>query len=193
MKKMRGMVALCVALSVTAGSSALLAQKVDKKQEDKRSKAEQLDIAVLLKGVDTVAAGQAATNTTVTWESNHFIRSQDGTTYVPFTVQLDRSKLTAPTVALYVRVDSKGAAPAAPSKDNKDKDKEGAVHPWENAYFATVGPDGKVSRAFQVKGGEYDVYIAVKDKGTVEKADKNYNPTIAVAKKELSIPDFNKR
>ena len=38
-------------------------------------------------------------------------------------------------------------------KDNKDnKDKAGAVHPWENVYFATVSPEGKVSRAFQVKG-----------------------------------------
>jgi len=84
MKKMRGMVALCVALSVAAGSSMLLAQKVekvDKKQEEKRSKAEQLDVAVLIKAVDTVAAGQAApTDSMVTWESNHFIRSQDGTT-----------------------------------------------------------------------------------------------------------------
>jgi hypothetical protein len=193
MKKMRGMVALCVALSVTAGSSALLAQKVDNKQEVKRSKAEQLDIEVLLKAVDTVSSGQAAPTTMVTWESNHFIRSQDGTTYVPFTVQLDRSKLTSPNVALYVRVDNKGATAAPPSKDNKDKDKAATIHPWENVYFATVGPEGKVSRAFQVKGGaDYDVYIAVKDKGTVEKADKNFNPTVAVAKKELSIPDYNK-
>jgi hypothetical protein len=178
---------------VAAGSSALLAQKADNKQEVKRSKAEQLDIEVLLKAVDTVAAGQAAPTTMVTWESNHFIRSQDGTTYVPFTVQLDRSKLTSPNVALYVRVDTKGATTAPPSKDDKNKDKDAAIHPWENVYFATVSPEGKVSRAFQVKGGaDYDVYIAVKDKGTVEKADKNFNPTIAVAKKELSIPDFNK-
>ena len=196
MKKMRGMVALCVALSVAAGSSALLAQKADKKQDEKRSKAEQLDIAVLLKAVDTVAAGQAAaTGTMVTWESSHFIRSQDGTTYVPFTVHLDRTKLTSPTVAVYVRVDPKGAAPpAAPSKDSKDKDKDkaGTIHPWENVYFATVSPEGKLARAFQVKGGDYDVFIAVKDKGTVEKADKNFNPTVAVAKKELSVPDFSK-
>ena len=193
MMKMRGILALCVAMTVAAGSSALLAQKVDKKQEEKRSKAEQLDIAVLLKAVDTVTAGQAApTDSMVTWESNHFIRSQDGTTYVPFTVHLDRSKLTSPTVAFYVRVDNKGAAPVAPSKDNKDKDKNAAIHPWENVYFATVGPDGKVSRAIQVKGGDYDVYIAVKDKGTVEKVDKNFNPTVGVAKKDLSIPDFNK-
>ena len=192
MKKMRGMVALCVALSL-AGSSALLAQKVDKKQDEKRSKAEQLDIAVLLKAVDTVAAGQAAASgTMVTWDSNHFIRSQDGTTYVPFTIQLDRTKLTSPTVALYVRVDPKGAAPPAPGKGSNDKDKAAAIHPFENVYFATVGPEGKLARAFQVKGGDYDVYIAVKDKGTVEKADKNFNPTVAVAKKELSVPDFNK-
>lgn len=191
---MRGMVALCIALSVAAGSSALLAQKVDKKQEEKRSKAEQVDIAVLLKAVDTVAAGQVTpTDTMVTWESNHFIRSQDGTTYVPFTLHIDRSKLTSPTVALYVRVDTKGAPPPAPpSKDNKDKDKAGAIHPWENVYFATVGPEGNVSRAFQVKGGDYDVYISVKDKGTVEKVDKNFNPTVGAAKKELSVPDFNK-
>jgi len=189
------MVALCFALSVAAGSSALLAQKVDQKQDVKRSKAEQLDVAALLKAVDTVAAGQAAaTESMVTWESNHFIRSQDGTTYVPFTLQLDRSKLMSPNVALYVRVDPKGTVPAAPSKDNKDKDKdkEGALHPWENVSFATVSPEGKVARAFQVKGGEYDVYIAVKDKGTVEKADKNYNPTVAVAKKTITVPDFTK-
>jgi hypothetical protein len=194
MKKMRGMVALCVTLSVAAGSSALLAQKVDKQQEEKRSKAEQLDIAVLLRAVDVVAAGQATpTDTMVTWESNHFIRSQDGTTYVPFTLHIDRSKVTSPTVAIYVRVDPRGTPPPAPpSKDNKDKDKAAAIHPWENVFFATVGPEGKLSRAFQVKGGDYDVYISVKEKGTVEKADKNFNPTVAVAKKELSVPDFNK-
>jgi len=148
MKKMRGIVALCFTLSVAAGSSALLAQKVDQKQDEKRSKAEQLDVAVLLKAVDTVAAGQAAaTDSMVTWESNHFIRSQDGTTYVPFTLQIDRTKLMAPNVALYVRVDPKGTVPAPAGKDSKDKDKAGPLHPWENASFAAVGPDGKGARA----------------------------------------------
>jgi len=190
MKKIRGMSAVCVALSLMAGGSALLAQKADKKAEVKRSKAEELDIAVLLKAVDTVEAGQAAaTGTTVSWESNHFIRAQEGTTYVPFTVQLDKTKLTSPSAAVYVRVAKKGAAPPAPSKDSKDK--EAPLYPWENVYFATVSPEGKVARAFQVPGGDYDVYIAVKDKGTVEKADKNYNPNVAILKKELSVPDFN--
>jgi len=180
-------------MSLAAGSSALLAQKVDQKQDEKRSKAEQLDVTVLMRAADAVSAGQAQpTETMVTWESNHFIRSQDGTTYVPFTLNLDRSKLTSPNVAVYVRVDPKGAAPPPPSKDNKDKDKNGPTHTWENAYFATVNAEGKVARAFQVKGGDYDVVIAVKDKGTVEKADKNFNPTVAVIKKSISVPDYNK-
>ena len=188
MKKIRGMGALCVALSLMVGGSALLAQKADKKTEVKRTKAEELDIAVLLKAVDTVEAGQAAaTGTSVTWESHHFIRAQEGTTYVPFTMQLDRTKLTAPSAAVYVRVVKRGAAPQT---EGKDKDKA-PVYPWENVYFASVAPDGKVSRAFQVPGGDYDVYIAVKDKGTVEKANKDYNPTVALAKKELTVPDFN--
>jgi hypothetical protein len=187
-KKMRGMIALWAVLSVAAGSSALLAQNVDKKQDEKRSKAEQLDITLLMKAADTVQP----TGSTATWDSNHFIRSGDGTTYVPFTISLDRTKLTSPNVALYVRVDPKGAAAAPPTgKDSKDKDKDKALHLWENVYFASVNAEGKLSRAFQVKGGDYDVLIAVKDKGTVEKADKNYNPTIAIVKKELSVPDYN--
>jgi hypothetical protein len=192
MKKMRGMVALCVALSVTAGSSALRAQKVDKKEEVKRTKAELLDIDILLKAADAVEAGQAQpSGTMATWESNHFIRSQDGTTYVPFTLQLDRAKLTSSTVALYVRVANKGTVLSVPDKNSKDKNKAAKTYPWENVYFATVGPDGKVARAIQVKGGDYDVYVAVKDKGTVEKVDKNVNPIVGVAKQLLSVPDFN--
>jgi len=66
MKKMKGMIALWAVLSVAAGSTALLAQKVEKKEE-KRSKAEQLDITLLMKAADTVVAGQAQpTGSTVT-------------------------------------------------------------------------------------------------------------------------------
>ena len=43
-----------------------------------------------------------------------------------------------------------------------------------------------------MKPGDYDLFIAVKDKGTVEKADKNYMPKVGVLKKDLTVPDFNK-
>lgn len=195
MKKMRGIVALCVALTMGVGSSALLAQKADPKKEVKRTKAEQVDIDTLVTVVDAAAAGRAAaaSDIAVTWDSSHFFRAPDGSTYMPFTVTVDKSKIASPTAALYIRVASKAeaaAAAAAPAKGN-NKDKNAAVHAWEKFDFAMLGPDGKLARYVQVKPGDYDLYVAVKDKGTVEKVDKNYTPRVGILKKDVTIPDFN--
>jgi hypothetical protein len=195
MKKMRGIVALCVALTMGVGSSALLAQKADPKKEVKRTKAEQVDIDTLVTVVDAAAAGRAAaaSDIAVTWDSSHFFRAPDGSTYMPFTVTVDKSKIASPTAALYIRVASKAeaaAAAAAPAKGN-NKDKNAAVHAWEKFDFALLGPDGKLARYIQVKPGDYDLYVAVKDKGTVEKVDKNYTPRVGILKKDVTIPDFN--
>jgi hypothetical protein len=194
MKKMRGIVALCVALMMGVSTSVLLAQKAEPKKEVKRSKAEQVDIDTLVTVVDAVSAGRVAapSDIAVTWDSNHFFRAPDGSTYVPFTVMVDKSKIASPTAALYVRVANKAAAaPAAPAKGN-DKDKNaGPIHPWEKFDFATVGADGKLARYIQVKPGDYDLFVAVKEKGTVEKADKSYMPKVGVLKKDLTVPDFN--
>jgi len=190
-KKIRGIVALGAALTIGLGSSAVMAQKAtDAKKEVKRTKAEQVDIDTLVTVVDSVAAGQAApSDVTVTWDNSHFFRAPDGTTYMPFSVIVDKSKIATPTAALYVRVADKGAAaPPAKGKDNKNA----PVHPWEKFDFATVGADGKVARYIQVKPGDYDLFVAVKDKGTVEKADKNYMPKVGVLKKDLTVPDYTK-
>src|SRR5438105_4608690 len=196
MKKMRGIGALCVALTIGIASSALLAQKADnKKPEVKRSKAEQIDIDTLVTVVDAVSAGRVAapSDIAVTWDSSHFFRAPDGSTYVPFTVTVDKSKLASPTAALYVRVaDKAAAAPAAPAKGNTKDKNAGPIHPWEKFDFAMIGADGKLARYIQVKPGDYDLFVAIKDKGTVEKTDKNYMPRVGVLKKDLTVPDFNK-
>jgi hypothetical protein len=197
MKKMRGIVALCVALTMSLGSSALLAQKADPKKEVKRTKAEQVDIDTLVTVVDAVSAGRVAapSDIAVTWESSHFFRAPDGTTYMPFTVMVDKSKIASPTAALYIRVASKAdaaaaaAAAAAPKGNNKDK--TAPTPAWEKFDFAMLGADGKLARYIQVKPGDYDLYVALKDKGTVEKTDKNYTPRVGVLKKDLTVPDFN--
>jgi hypothetical protein len=195
-KKMRGIVALCAALTIGVGSSAMRAQKADDKKADdkkevKRTKAEQVDFDILTMVVDNAPAGGggAASDIGVTWDANHFFRAPDGTTYVPFTVTVDKSKLAAPTAAVYLAVLPKGAA-AAPAK-GKEKS-AGAARAFEKFDFTAVGADGKLSRYVQVKPGDYDVYVAVKDKGTVEKVDKNYTPRVGLLKKELSVPDFTK-
>jgi hypothetical protein len=191
-KKTRGIVTLCAALTIGLGSSAVIAQKAtDAKKEVKRTKAEQVDIDTLVSAVDSVAAGKATapSDIAITWDTSHFFRAPDGSTYMPFSVVVDKSKIATPTAALYVRVADKGAGAAAAAKG---KDNKAPIHPWEKFDFATVGPDGKVSRYLQVKPGDYDLFVAVKDKGTVEKADKNYTPKVGMLKKDVTVPDFTK-
>src|SRR4029434_8450898 len=128
-KKMRGIGAVGTALTISLGASVMAQKATDAKKEVKRTKAEQVDIDTLVTVVDSVAAGQAApSDIAVTWDYSHFFRAPDGSTYMPFSVVVDKSKVATPTAALYVRVANKGAAaPPAKGKDNKNA----LVHPWE--------------------------------------------------------------
>jgi hypothetical protein len=203
--QIRRVLALVVALTLATSASPLLAQRNNQNQNDKkqpkRSKQEQADIDTLVKLVDAVGAGQqpAPSDISVMWETNHFVKGQGGSTYVPFTLAV--SKPTKPGVAMYVRVVDKqqaaapAAAPATQGKDSKDsKDSKAAPAPvhyaWDNVHFLDVPADGKVSRAMQLGPGDYEVFIAVKDKSTDE---KNAPPAkIGLLRRELTVPDFNK-
>jgi hypothetical protein len=193
--QIRRVIAWCAALVVAAGSFTLAqnAQKDDKK----RNKQEQQDIEALVKLVDGVSMGQQQppADLTVTWDSNHFVKGQDGKTYVPFTVNVDRSRLSAPGVAMYVRAVAKGGGgetTAGTSGDQKnDKKKSDKVeYPWDNVHFLDVPADGKISRAMAVPGGEYELFVAVKEKNTGDR--KQPAQKTGVLRHDLSVPDFNK-
>lgn len=207
--QIRRVLALCVALALLLTAGPAVAQKIaDQKKAPKRSKAEQQDVNTLVKAVDSVSAGQPApSDITVTWVHNDFVKGQGGVTYIPFTLAIDRSKLASPNAALYVRAVDKSAAAAAPapapaadSKDKgKDKDqdkKEGAAaaapqYPWNNVQFVELPADGHLSRAMQLGPGDYDLYVAVKDKSADEKS-AGQPGKIGILHKTLTVPDFTK-
>ena len=189
---------LVVATAVAALAAAApdaLAQKVDKqtrKEQERRSKQEQSDIQALVQMVDAVNAGTlpAPADIAVAWESNHFVKSSDASTYIPFTVMIDPSKLASPGVALYVRAVEKAPAAAASAPPNDRAKNQAPVYAWDNVHFLDVPADGKVSRALAVKAGEYDLFIAVKEK-TPAQQPKNAPPAKAgMIKRDLSVPDF---
>jgi hypothetical protein len=193
--------ALCIALIFMGASLTLSAQR-DKKDE-KRSKQEQQDIEALVKLVDAVSMGQQQppADLALTWEQNHFVKGQDGRTYVPFTVTVDPTKLSAPGVAMYVRVMNKQAAATptatagAKNERDRDRDKKNAKveYPWDNVHFLEVRPEGagpsRISRAMAVPGGEYEIFIAMKEKNT---GQRNQPPAkVGLLRKDLTVPDFN--
>ena len=190
MMHIRRILTVAAAVAMLAGASPdVLAQKVDKqtkKEQERRSKQEQKDIQALVQLVDAVSAGKtpAPTDVGVMWEANHFVKGQDGSTYIPFSVAIDASKLAAPGTAIYVRAVNKGAAP------DDAKNAKNVVYPWDNVHFVDVPADGKVARAMQLKPGDYEIFIAVKEK-TPAQEQKNAPPAkTGLLRRDLSVPDF---
>ena len=194
--QIRRVLALIAVFALVVTSLPVAAQN-DNKNQPKRSKAEQQDIDVSAHLVDRVSSGElpAPTDFTLTWESNHFTKGQEGLTYIPFTMVVDK-KLASKQVAYYVRIVEKGAPAVAAAPDPKDKGKTAAparpTYPWERVSFTQVPASGKMSRAFVLKPGEYDAYIVIKEKFEKEVKDlaKQPLPKVAFLKRELSVPDY---
>src|SRR3954463_5061407 len=112
MKQRRGVFALFMSIVLVSSIGLFAQNKDDKKRDDAQKK----EIQNIVKIVDDAAAGQTASNDLgLTWVREDMLKAQGNKEYVPFTVSLDASKLTTPTVAFYWRVVAKnGAAPAAP-------------------------------------------------------------------------------
>jgi hypothetical protein len=147
---------------------------------------------------------------------NDFLKGQNGLIYTPFTVSVDPGKLTANAVVGYLRVAAKGttaaptAAPKAAAADPKDakkkkdskdtKDTKGAesLYPFEDVYFSdfrgAAGQPLKMSRAFAVAPGDYDVYFAVRERPAASAtgaAVADAPVRIVVHKQELTVPNYH--
>jgi hypothetical protein len=201
---------------VGPGAAAQQNKDKDKKEEEakpkKLDKAQQQDVDALVKLVDAKmnsAGGAAPTGSSGLNLSlkTDFLKALQGQTYVPFTVTLDPAFAGVP-LAVYLRVVDKTAPPPAPAEEKKEKktdfdrdpymeqpaeEKEAPppVHyAFEDIYWTQVkaepGSPLRLSRAFAVAAGEYDTYIAIKERT----ADKNATPRTAVLKEVVKVPDF---
>jgi hypothetical protein len=196
------LVALAAALASFVAMSPVVAAQNNQqnRQEQQRSQQEQRDIQALVQLVDAVSAGKqpAPGDIQVAWDSNHFVKGGDGSTYIPFTVTIDRSQMAMPGAAVYVRVVNKGAAAApapAAEQNNRDRNREQppqrVTYPWDNVHFIEVPANGKVSRAMALKPGEYEVFVAVKER-SVQNPPRNAPPAKSgLLRRELTVPDFN--
>ena len=196
--QIRRALALTAVFTLVVGALPMAAQN-DNKNQPKRSKAEQQDIDVSAAVVDRVSTGQmpVPADIALTWEANHFTKGQEGQTYIPFTLIVDKT-LASKQVAYYVRVVEKGTPAVAPEPDPKDKKAAAAaparpIYPWERISFTQVPASGKMSRALVLKPGEYDAYIVIKEKFDKEVKDlaKQPLPKVAFLKRELSVPSYD--
>jgi hypothetical protein len=196
-----------VAAAIVCAAVGTPAFADDKKQQQKLEQAQRMEAQSLVVLVDDLASGKPAQSAlTVKWESNHFIKALAEKTYVPFTLIFEPA-VTAPSVGVYLRVMKKGAAPEPPPAEPKKKDKDKNVepasqYPFEDLFFVdsptpVAGQPQRIRRAFAVAPGEYDVYVAVKERATaagVAASDKDKAAAAAlklgVVKQALTVPDL---
>jgi hypothetical protein len=196
---------LAAVLLVSAGPVA--AQRDQNNRQQPAAMPADPDTVTLVRLVDAVSMGQqpAPSDIAVNWDANHFVKGQGGITYIPFTLSIDRAALPAPAAALYIRVVdmTQAAAPAPPAPPaNNAKNQPPPAAPryaWDNINFIDVPTDGKVSRAIALQPGEYEAFIAVKERSAP--VDPKAKPAqgaapaatgkMTVYRRDLSVPNFN--
>lgn len=174
-----------------------------KQQAAKLDKDQLQDAQALTSALAAAESGQSAPSEFATAvESYHFFKTANGQTYVPFTATVDQKALASPSVAFMLRVVARDAKPQPPAENGK----KAALLPaaYEDLQFFTITPEPastgsagqpaaaeasitRFRRAFQVSGGDYDVYLALLDHNPADKK----KPKIAVFKQAMSVPDFN--
>jgi hypothetical protein len=183
----RRVAALCAAIAVVA-SLPLGAQDKDKEDKPELTKEAQQDIRVLVGLADSM--GEALPSEfPVTWRQNHFVKAQNGQTFIPYTLQLDPQSLPSSAVVLYVRAVKKSVATPPPEGGDKKGDETMVEYPWDDIQFFDIPADGFVARGLALSGGEYELFVGVKEQSTKEK--KEIEKT-SVFRRDLSVPDFTK-
>ena len=195
---------LVVALFILSAVALVpvLAQQQGQKVDKKVARAEQFDIQSAVDATEAAMAGQPATDIQMTFH-NDALKALEGKTYVPFTVTFEQAQAPAgKTLMMFTRVVNKAlAAPAPPADAKKGKDdKSKPVHPeyvYQDASFITLTPPAsatepyRISRAFAVPAGEYDVYVTLKERLPVDAKDREKTPTKGgVLKQTITVPDF---
>jgi hypothetical protein len=82
-------------------------------------------------------------------------------------------------------------------KDQKDQKDQGATYPFEDVYFTELrtaaGTSPRLSRAFSVPAGKYDVYLAIRERaaqGGSSKSAADAAVKVYVLKQTLDVPNY---
>jgi hypothetical protein len=139
--------------------------------------------------VDAVMAGKppAPSDVKLTFQ-NHFLKT--GTSaYVPYTLEISGSTFSD-FAAMYVRAVRK--APKAGVGVLTARAPKSSDFAFADVYFLSdQGPPqtGAISRALELPAGEYDVYVALRQRASKDR--KAPPPRMAVHTQSLTVPDMN--
>ena len=110
----RAAVAALLLVCTVAGAGASSSQnRLDRRSQDRLEELRRREGEALLSLADAAMAGRAPSDFSIAW-SNDFFKAQTGT-FVPFTVTIDRSALSAADALMYVRAARRDGLPVRAS------------------------------------------------------------------------------
>ena len=133
-----------------------------------------------------------------------FLKGVENSSYVPFTVTIDPSKVSKEEIAMYLFVAPHVDAAAAPAAgDGADAPSDVpeadpfAASVYDDLFFVDVSDsmsdEGaiEIHRAFQAPGGMYDVYVVVRDSAGEDGEEGDLAESmVIVLKEQVDVPDF---
>lgn len=176
--------AVALAFACTVVDAAAQQNRFDRQSQDRLEDAQRKEGEALLNLADSAMSGRTASDFAIRW-SNDFFKAQHGT-FVPFTVTIDRSSLSASNGLMYVR--------AARREATAIRARDGVVrYPFDVIFpvplTAPAGQPVRITRGFAVAPGEYDVYVAVRER-SADPFESRGHLKGAVLKQPLTVPDF---
>jgi hypothetical protein len=185
-------VVVVLGLALTGSPGVVLGQDASARRLQQRlDEANRREAQVLVDLVDRAAAGQPVPADFVMSWHHDFLKAQPGT-FVPFVLTLERHAIRSPSALMYVRAarreTRKGSSASEPGGKRPPYAFD-AVFPVE--LVAAPGEAIRVSRGFVVPAGEYDVYVALRQRAEDPLAPSGDQPLKSgVFKRTLSVPDF---
>jgi hypothetical protein len=177
-------VAFALACTVTLVDASSQQNRFDRRSQDRLDDAQRKEAEALLNLADTAMSGRISSDFAIRW-SNDFFKAQNGT-FVPFTVTIERSSLTASNGLMYVR--------AARREGTATRARDGVIrYPFDVIFpvplTAPAGQPVRITRGFAVAPGDYDVYVALREQ-SADPFESRGHLKAAVLKQPLTVPDF---
>jgi hypothetical protein len=180
----RAAVAALLLVWAIALPAAITAQaRPDRRAQERADETRRREAEALLDLADAAMGGRAPSDFSLRW-NNDFFKAQSGT-FVPFTITVERGGLTAAKGLMYER--------AARRERTRAPARTMIRYPFDLIFPVELsGPPGqplRISRGFAVAPGEYDVYVALRERAEDPMA-RQPRLKAAVLKQALTVPDF---
>ena len=168
--------------------------------QEQEEEALRQEIQSLVEVVEAAVQGQLVPTERLFGWQNDFLKGAEAV-YVPYTLVIDPGLITSPSVVVYVLVTERAETPEPATTERQNEEREtqeqaervqGAGTVFEDAYRIDVDTSEsvahRISRSFTVPGGEYNVYVAVKE--TNRPAETDEPARVMMLREQVTVPDF---